>query len=284
MRFCDELSPARVRDPRHCAPSPIIVAVQYSRFVAIGDSQTEGLGDPHPEYEFRGWADRFARRLAAYNPDLRYANLAIRGKRTRQVLEEQLEPALALEPDLVAAPLGMNDVIGRSDLDEVRSDLDTIYRNLAKTDATVIVSTFPNVSRTIPLAARKEHRLLALNEMNREFAEIYDFVLVDLHAAPVLTDPRSWSSDRLHASPFGHERFADAAAHALGLPDADPDWGKPLPPAPEPHPVAAVIRDARWAVEFFTPWFIRKLRGVSLGDGREPKRPTLTPVVEHELH
>ncbi|WP_279107105.1 SGNH/GDSL hydrolase family protein, partial [Gordonia paraffinivorans] len=146
--------------------------MQYSRFVAIGDSQTEGLGDPHPEYEFRGWADRFARRLAAYNPDLRYANLAIRGKRTRQVLEEQLEPALALEPDLVAAPLGMNDVIGRSDLDEVRSDLDTIYRNLAKTDATVIVSTFPNVSRTIPLAARKEHRLLALNEMNREFAEI----------------------------------------------------------------------------------------------------------------
>ncbi|MCR5980398.1 SGNH/GDSL hydrolase family protein [Gordonia jinghuaiqii] len=253
--------------------------MQYSRFVAIGDSQTEGLGDPHPEYEFRGWADRLADRMALLNPDLRYANLAVRGKRTRQVLEDQLEPALALEPDLIAAPLGMNDVIGRSRLDQVRADLDTIYRQLAGSGATVIVSTFPNIVRTIPFAARKEARLMELNEMNREFAAIYDFLLVDLHAGAVLTDPRSWSSDRLHASPFGHERFADAAAHALGLPDSTPDWGSPLPPAPTPHPVAVLVRETRWAVEFFTPWLIRKIRGVSLGDGREPKRPTLTPIV-----
>ncbi|MCZ4580793.1 SGNH/GDSL hydrolase family protein [Gordonia amicalis] len=252
--------------------------MQYSRFVAIGDSQTEGLGDPHPEWEFRGWADRLAERMAAFNPDLQYANLAIRGKRTRQVLEDQLEPALALRPDLIAAPLGMNDVIGRSDLTEVHVDLDTIYRRLAGSGAPVIVSTFPNIVRTIPFAARKEARLLELNEMNREFAATYGFLLVDLHAAPVLTDPRSWSSDRLHASPFGHERFADAAAHALGLPDSTADWGSPLPPARAPHRVAALARDTRWAAEFFTPWLIRKFRGVSLGDGREPKRPSLTPM------
>lgn len=268
-----------VREARHDLQRPKIFAVQFTRFVAIGDSQTEGLGDPHPEYEFRGWADRLAERMAALNPDLQYANLAIRGKRTRQVLEDQLEPALALRPDLIAAPLGMNDVIGRSDLAQVRADLDAIYRRLADSDAAVIVSTFPNIVRTIPFAARKEHRLLELNEMNREFAATYGFLLVDLHAAPVLTDPRSWSSDRLHASPFGHERFADAAAHALGLPDATADWGNPLPPAPVPHPVAALVRDTRWAVEFFTPWLIRKFRGVSLGDGREPKRPSLSPII-----
>lgn len=253
--------------------------MRYERFVAIGDSQTEGLGDPHPEYEFRGWADRLAERMAVLNPALRYANLAVRGKRTRQVLEDQLRPALALEPDLVAAPLGMNDVIGRGDLTEVHADLDQIYGRLAESGATVILSTFPDVARTIPLARRKEDRLLALNEMMREFADQFGFVLVDLYTAPVLTDLRSWSVDRLHASPFGHERFADGAAYALGLPDSTPDWGRPLDPQPNPRRASVVVRDTRWAVQFFTPWMIRKIRGVSLGDGRAPKRPDLTPVL-----
>ncbi|MDL9937697.1 SGNH/GDSL hydrolase family protein [Gordonia sp. ABSL1-1] len=253
--------------------------MQYTRFVAIGDSQTEGLGDPHPSYEFRGWADRLAERMAALNPELQYANLAIRGKRTRQILDDQLEPALALRPDLIAAPLGMNDVIGNGDLAEVHADLDLIYRRLAGAGATVVVSTFPNMVRTIPFAARKEARLLALNQMMRDFAAEYGFVLVDLHAAPVLVDLRSWSTDRLHASPFGHQRFADGAAHALGLPDSDADWGAPLPPVEAPHPISAAVRDMRWAVQFFTPWAIRKIRGVSLGDGRDPKRPELGPVV-----
>jgi lysophospholipase L1-like esterase len=48
-------------------------------FVALGDSFTEGVGDPYPDGTFRGWADRFAAQLAAASPGLRYANLAIRG-------------------------------------------------------------------------------------------------------------------------------------------------------------------------------------------------------------
>ena len=76
-----------------------------------------------------------------------------------------------------------------------------------------------------------------------------------------------------------HQRLADGAAHALGLPGASPTWGDPMPDLPDLHPVARVVRDVRWAVEFFTPWAIRRIRGVSLGDGRSPKRPELTPVV-----
>ncbi len=238
------------------------------------------MGDPHPDYECRGWADRLAERMAALNPELTYANLAIRGKDTRQALEEQLDSALALEPDLVAAPLGMNDVIGSGDLTgQVRSDLDEIYRRLTDSGATVIVSTYPDVTRTIPLGHRLEGRLQTINALMREFSHRYGLVLVDLHSAPVLTDLRAWSTDRLHASSLGHQRLADGAAHALGLPGASPTWGDPMPDLPVLHPVARVVRDVRWAVEFFTPWAIRRLRGVSLGDGRSPKRPELTPVV-----
>jgi lysophospholipase L1-like esterase len=48
----------------------------FSRFVALGDSQTEGAGDdPNAHGSERGWADRFAEQLAASAPHLLYANL-----------------------------------------------------------------------------------------------------------------------------------------------------------------------------------------------------------------
>lgn len=266
--------------PDQSADGLTIEPVQYSRFVALGDSQTEGMCDPDPRYGFRGWADRLAEQLAQHNPDLRYANLAVRGKNTRQARDEQVPQALALEPDLIAAPLGMNDVIGSSDMGEVHDDLDAVYQVLAATGATVVISTYPDVARTIPLGRRLESTLLALNDMMRGFAGRYGFVLVDLYSAPVLTDLRSWAPDRLHASPLGHERFAAGAAHALGLPGSSPDWGEPLAPQPDSHPLSRHARDARWAVQYLTPWMIRRLRGRSLGDGRAPKRPELTPVIE----
>ena len=254
--------------------------MQFSRFVALGDSQTEGMGDPDPRYEYRGWADRLADRLALSNPDLQYANLAVRGKTTRQAREEQLAPALSMDPDLITAPLGMNDVIGSSDMAAVHGDLDAVYRVLHATGATVVISTYPDVTRTIPMGRRFEGKLLALNAMMREFADEYGFVLVDLYSAPVLTDLRAWAPDRLHASPLGHERFADGAAFALGLEHSSADWGAPLDALAEPRRLYRHARDTRWAVQYLTPWMIRRMRGRSLGDGRTPKRPRLTPVLD----
>ena len=75
-----------------------------------------------------------------------------------------------------------------------------------------------------------------------------------------------------------YELFAAGAAHALGVPGSSPEWGAPLPLVPDPHRLLRHTRDTRWAVQYLTPWLIRKARGRSLGDGRAPKRPTLTPV------
>jgi hypothetical protein len=33
-----------------------------------------------------------------------------------------------------------------------------------------------------------------------------------------------------------------------------------------------------WAGRYLAPWLVRRLRGISSGDGIEPKRPTLGPV------
>ena len=54
-----------------------------------------------------------------------YANLAIRGRKLRPILEEQVDPALALAPDLVSIHAGANDVLRpRVDLDDLAAAYD----------------------------------------------------------------------------------------------------------------------------------------------------------------
>src|SRR5690606_41244869 len=80
----------------------------FSRFVALGDSFTEGVGDDDPDAPngVRGWADRVAEQLAHHHDGFAYANLAIRGRLLQQVLDEQRAPGLEMMPDLVAMCAG----------------------------------------------------------------------------------------------------------------------------------------------------------------------------------
>src|SRR5215510_8849183 len=84
----------------------------YKRFVALGDSCTEGLSDPYPgSKQYRGWADLAAATFAASEPGFRYANLGVRGRRLDQIIVEQIPTALDLRPDLVALFGGAIDVM-----------------------------------------------------------------------------------------------------------------------------------------------------------------------------
>ena len=77
------------------------------RYVAIGDSFTEGVGDEYPDGTPRGWADRLAEQIAALRSEpVYYANLAIRGRCLEPIVTEQLEAALALEPTTIASATG----------------------------------------------------------------------------------------------------------------------------------------------------------------------------------
>src|ERR1700754_3554663 len=238
----------------------------YRRFVALGDSTTEGLMDPLPDGSgFRGWADRLAEVLAALQPDLLYANLAVRGRLARQVRETQLEPALALQPDLVSLLAGLNDMLRPNcDVPSVLGELDGIVARLRDSGADVLLFTLPDPVPINPLAGRAAARLVRLNEALRDIAARRGTFLVELDRHAVSSDRRLWDEDRLHANPEGHRRIAAAAAQVLGLPDTDMSWTSAFP--------APLTRRARrsHAVSFgryFTPWLVRRLRGRSSGDG-----------------
>jgi lysophospholipase L1-like esterase len=266
-------------------------------FVALGDSFTEGLGDPYPGGAgHRGWADRFAERLGVDRPGLRYANLAVRGKVIADVGADQLPLAIAMAPDLVSIAVGGNDLLRpRADPDALAEAYAAIVGDLRAAGSQVMVFTGFD-PRTFPVIRLIRGKAAAFNMHLRAVADRNGCLLVDLWSMRVLDDPREWSPDRLHLSSDGHRRVALRACEVVGV-SVDEDWREPLPARLTAEPMLATAArsratvlaqsadwlaarrlDARWAREHFMPWFSRRVRGVSTGDGIPPKRPELLPL------
>lgn len=250
----------------------------WSRFVAIGDSFTEGIGDPEPRSDGgnRGWADRVAEVLGAKTDDFAYANLAIRGRLLQQIIDEQVEPALELRPDLITISAGGNDIIRPgTDPDEIADRLEDAIARLRSDGATVLLFNGPDIGMT-PVLRRSRGKVAIYNENLRAIAQRHDAIVGDMWALRELKDPRMWAPDRLHFSPIGHHTIARMVLDALGVEhELEPYQPEPLPPVTWRR---ARVEDIGWAREYLVPWVIRRIRHQSSGDGITPKRPHPTQV------
>jgi lysophospholipase L1-like esterase len=250
--------------------------VGYRRFVAIGDSFTEGLDDLLPTGAYRGWADRLAARLAAAQPGLGYANLAVRGQKAAQIRTHQVETALRLKPDLVTAVIGLNDFV-RPGFEPrcFRTAVDETFAALTDSGATVVTATHPDVARLLPLARPLRAKAQAINEVIRDRAQARGALLLDWWEDPLTVDRGRWSPDRLHPNAAGHELLASSAAGLLGI---EPSRGGEPPPAAVPSPTVA---DLVWLLRTGAPWMLERLLRRALGRAhldRVAKRPFLLPV------
>ncbi len=252
---------------------------RFERYVAIGDSTVEGLDDPDGRGGYRGWANRLAERIAREQGGLRYANLAVRGRKTREVLDEQLEPALAMRPDLAVVVAGTNDILRpHFDPEAVARDIEWMQRALIEAGATVVSFTLPDLTPVMPLARPLRERIRRFARALVDASARSGALVIDFTAHPVASDPRLWSEDRLHANSLGHARITDALAHALSRPGASPEWAKALP-EPGPRSLSqALTTELLWGHRHLWPWLWRHARGRSSGDGCRPKRPRLEPV------
>ena len=203
----------------------------WSRYVALGDSFTEGIGDPEPKSPGgnRGWADRVAEVLSEQTEDFAYANLAIRGRLLRQILNEQVDAALALRPDLISISAGGNDIIRpNTDPDRLATILETGIARLRADGATIVLFNGPDIGMT-PVLNRSRGKVAIYNENLRAIALRHDLVVADMWALRELKDPRMWAADRLHFSPIGHTSVARMVLEALNVKnDLEPYHPEPL--------------------------------------------------------
>jgi lysophospholipase L1-like esterase len=252
--------------------------VSFHRYVALGDSFTEGVGDPDPARPngLRGWADRVAEVLAAETADFGYANLAIRGRKLPAILDEQLEPALALQPDLVTIYAGANDILRpKVDIDAIVERYDEALGRLAGTGARLLVFTaFDPGGSAIYRPLRG--RFALYNELVRGVAQHHGADIVDFWAMREYRDWRYWDRDRMHLGPAGHQRMATAVLDTLGVAHGL----APLRLADPPTTTRGeqLREHLTWVRGSAVPWVHRRLTGRSSGDGLDPRHPTLSRI------
>jgi lysophospholipase L1-like esterase len=246
-------------------------------FAALGDSFTEGLEDQDSAGHYRGWADRFAALLSDHNPSVRYANLAIRGKRLGEVVAEQVPHVIEMAPDLVSIAAGGNDILRPgADPDALAAIFDGAVTGLRAAGCEVVVFTGFDTQQ-FPVLRLLRGKIATYNAHLREIADRRQCHLADLWSMGPLRDRRAWSPDRLHMSPDGHRRVALLVAEVLGVPVSG-NWRDRWPPSVTARWLTMRREDVQWARRHAVPWISRSLRGVSSGDGLQPKRPGLLPL------
>jgi hypothetical protein len=261
-----------------------VPASPWQRYVAIGDSFTEGMVDPDPVQPdaFVGWADRLAASLDAYaaaaGRDFAYANLAVRGRKLDDIVGPQLEAAVAMGPDLVSMVGGGNDILRPSvDLDILAARLEEAVIRLRASGADVLLAT-PSDTRDAGLfaALRGRHAVHTANL----------FTIAERHGAHVLN---LWGCDPCATGGCGvRTGFTSPQPATSGWPrPPSSPWGsrqhprigtsrcRPCPPRPASHKSATHLA---WARTHAAPWVERRVRGTSSGSALSAKRPLLQPI------
>lgn len=257
---------AGTRARRTMRPEPTTPARprRWERYVALGDSLTEGLCDPAPDGALRGWADRLALLLAARG-GLHYANLAIRSKRVADVTRTQLPLALALRPDLVSILIGANDLVKSTvDIRALAAEVEDAVVQLRDIGADVVLVTpFLPGRRAASIYTR---RFASFATALTGVAARTGAILIDTDLHPTLPDRPNWGEDLVHLSSRGHRFLAYRAAEVLGVPDADA-LGALDASLHEHEPIGAGL----WWRRHALPWVWRRLHGRAAGDGRTAK-------------
>ena len=246
------------------------------RFVAIGDSFTEGLGDELPDGSLRGWADLVAAGLAAAQSEpVQYANLAIRGRLLEPIVSEQLERALSLSPapTLITLNGGGNDMMRPgTDMARLIGLTERAIQRCVAAGVRLVVLSGADPSARLPFGGLVRRRGELFTVAAAELTSRYDVEMVDIFHDAEVRQPAYWSADRLHLNAAGHQRVAGLVLTALGYTAAAHVAD------PGPAESRRVVAEARYYREHVLPWLQRRARGRSSGDERTGKYLDWVPV------
>lgn len=239
------------------------------RFVAIGDSFTEGVGDDLPDGSLRGWADLVAAGLAAHHGGIDYANLAIRGRLITPIVADQLEHALSLDPapTLLSFNGGGNDMLRPTfGIPGVMERAQTVVDRCAEAGVDLLILTGGDPTMRLPRGRTIKTRGDEFLQAVIDFAAQHPHVtFVDNWSDQELRRAPYWSADRLHLGPLGHARVAARVLTALGV-------DTPLPTADDTADERrGAATEARYWATYVLPWLARRTVRRSSGDGRSAK-------------
>jgi lysophospholipase L1-like esterase len=189
------------------------------RIVAVGDSSLTAPGiDDLDDVWLRILVHRYAE---SHRVEL--ISLGVGGSHARDVVEGQLEAAVALRPDIAVVTVGANDAIRATSVRRFAVLLERIVARLEEASGAVVVLGIGDLGAIprLPPSLRPylSHRGRAFDAACVRVAITHPrTVKVDARGRMVSAfreDPSLFAADLFHASPEGHAVFAEAAGPAL---------------------------------------------------------------------
>jgi lysophospholipase L1-like esterase len=192
----------------------------WKHYAAIGDSFTEGVGDPVDGFQSIGCMERLAQILKKANPDFQFTNLAKRGLMISEIRQGQLVQVLKLKPDFITIVAGANDIMkGRFEAQNFENELRSLYESTVKTGAlvsSVNVPYFPFIKTLeAPIQTRLNRQIEKANSIIQSLADEYKIIFVDANAYSSDFDENDWSTDGVHLNARGYFKFTDVIIQTL---------------------------------------------------------------------
>lgn len=263
---------------------------RWSSYVAIGDSFTEGMMDSvdsdDPNNLMFGWADRLAwelsrRRVAAGLEPIKYANLAIRGRKLPQIAAEQMAVALGMHPTLISIIGGGNDLVRvPRNPDRLSRMVESMVISAREAGADVLLGTIQD-SKGSPIISSMRPYTAEFNANIWSIAQRHGCYVLDQWGLRPIRTMNPWAPDRFHLKPIGHEIMMNHALRALGLEPCYPEYDQMF--RDEGVTKWTFSQNREWAKTHLVPWIKRHARGRSSGDRRVAKLGHLTVLDSHEL-
>src|ERR1051325_6388002 len=111
-------------------------------YVALGDSTGAGVGAKEG-----GYVARLFKKIEERRAGSPLSNPRARGATTADLVRDQLQKGVALNPDLVTVGIGINDIGHGLTIDQFAKNFDEILSTLKeKTHATIVVTNIPDIS------------------------------------------------------------------------------------------------------------------------------------------
>jgi lysophospholipase L1-like esterase len=187
--------------------------VSFRELVALGDSMTAGGDDDAEGLPCRNWVDWFVELMRREDPAFCAVNLAVKGKKLKDLLDEQLDPALQREPALVSVMIGGNDLrlTRRWEPEPFERDLQQLLHRLAeRSHPLVLLATIPDFALVLPFSSydirrAMQHAIRAANAIISRVGQAAGAVVVELHREAASYDLDNYSKNLMHPNARGHE-------------------------------------------------------------------------------
>ena len=189
------------------------------RYLAMGDSLTQGAGGENPEAD--SFATKLADRWRAKGCKEELKNVGVSGYTAAQVLSDQVPEITAFKPSFITFQSGANDIANGVTQDAYRRDVRAVIEAAKKSGARVVVM-LQNEWFRAPAGPgyggtpekRAAYDDIMLDEIKKNGVELADLRLLYRQQA----DANQWVSDGIHPTASAYEAWANELARIIPAP------------------------------------------------------------------